>query len=393
MRILLANKFYYRRGGDCIYSIELENLLKAAGHQVAVFAMDFPENQNSEWAKYWPSEVAFSPQKPKAFLRAFLRPFGDRETVKNFISLLEEFKPDVLHLNNIHTQLSPIIAEIAHSRGIKVVWTLHDYKLVCPAYTCYCNGEICEACIAGSKKTCTTKRCVKNSLLGSIIAQKEAEAWNRERLEKCVDAFICPSAFMKSKMIQGDFVPEKQITLHNFIDVAKLAGEPIEKENCYCYVGRLSKEKGIKTLLNVAATKEQTLYILGTGPMHESLAAEFAANKQIKFMGHCDWNTCKNVLQKSKFSVITSEWYENNPLSVIESLSLGTPVLGANIGGIPELIEPGKTGELYKSGNTEDLSKKIDLMFSANYNYDAAAIQQKFSKQTYLEKILEIYGK
>ncbi|MCQ2107276.1 MAG: glycosyltransferase [Fibrobacter sp.] len=391
MRILLSNKFYYRRGGDCIYSIELESLLKAAGHEVAFFAMDFPENLSSPWSKYWPREVAFSPKKPGAFIRAFMRPFGDSETVKKFTAMLDEFKPDVLHLNNIHTQLSPVLAEIARARGVKVVWTLHDYKLVCPAYTCYSHGEICEECIGGSKKPCSAKCCVKNKL-GSIIAQKEAESWNCARLEKCVDKFVCPSAFMKAKMEQGGFDSSKLIALHNFIDEAKVASAFVEKEDCYCYVGRLSQEKGVRTLLKVAAQKSQTLYVLGTGPLSEELKAEFATCSQIKFMGHCDWNTCKAILLKSKFSVISSEWYENNPLSVIESLSLGTPVLGANIGGIPELIEPGVTGELFKSGDAEDLSKKVDTMFGNSYSYDAAALCKLYSRDNYLKQILDIYG-
>lgn len=392
MKILLANKFYYRRGGDCIYSIELESLLKSAGHEVAFFAMDFAENLDSEWSKFWPSEVAFSPKRPGAFVRAFRRPFGDSETVKKFTALLDEFKPDVLHLNNIHTQLSPIIAEIAHARGIKVVWTLHDYKLVCPAYTCYCKGELCEDCIGGSKKPCAKKGCVKNKL-GSVIAQKEAESWNCTRLENCVDTYVCPSSFMKGKMEQGGFDSSKLIPLHNFIDVSKVVHEETPKENCYCYVGRLSKEKGVQTLLKAASTKSQTLYVLGTGPLSDSLKAEFAAYPQIKFMGHCDWNTCKDVLLKSKFSVISSEWFENNPLSVIESLCLGTPVLGSRIGGIPELIECGKTGELYEPGNVTDLSKKIDVMFDRNYSYDVSPLLQKYSKQVYLDQILSIYSK
>lgn len=391
MRILLANKFYYRRGGDCIYSIELESLLREAGHEVAFFAMDFAENIESSWSKFWPREVAFSPKKPGAFIRAFKRPFGDSETISKFTALLDEFKPDVLHLNNIHTQLSPVIAEIAHSRGVKVIWTLHDYKLVCPAYTCYCNGELCEECIGGSKKPCSAKCCVKNKL-GSVIAQKEAETWNCSRLEKCVDKYVCPSAFMKKKMEQGGFEPSKLIALHNFIDISKLAHESVAKEDCYCYVGRLSKEKGVRTLLKAASQKKQVLYVLGTGPLSEELKNEFAAFPQIKFMGHCDWNTCKDILLKSKFSVISSEWYENNPLSVIESLSLGTPVLGANIGGIPELISAGVTGELYESGNKDDLSQKIDLMFSKSYCYDATALCQQYSKVSYLKQILEIYG-
>ena len=115
MRILLANKFYYRRGGDCIYMMNLEQLLTAHGHDVAVFAMDYPENLDTPWKKYFPSDMSK--------LSAFSRPFGDRETKRKFTALMDDFHPDVVHLNNIHTQLSPVIAEIAHQKGAKVVWT------------------------------------------------------------------------------------------------------------------------------------------------------------------------------------------------------------------------------------------------------------------------------
>lgn len=391
MRVLLANKFYYRRGGDCVYSIELENLLRAAGHEVAFFSMDYPENLDSAWKTYWPSEVAFSPKKPAAFFKAFMRPFGDSETVKKFTALLDAFKPDVLHMNNIHTQLSPVIAEIAHARGIRVVWTLHDYKLVCPAYTCFCNGKICEDCIGGDKRPCTTKKCLKNSWLASKIAEREANAWNRERLERCVDTYICPSRFMKSKMEQGGFDSSKLVAVHNFVDETKFAHGPVERECAYCYVGRLSGEKGAGTLLDIASRVDATLYVLGTGPLEAELRAKYASAKQIQFMGHCDWETCKSILLKSKFSVVPSEWYENNPFSVIEPLCLGTPVLGANVGGIPELIEPGKTGELFRMGDAGDLEKKIRMMLDKDYSFDVEPIRGHFSKDRYLEQMMSVY--
>ena len=138
MKILLANKFYYRRGGDCVHTLNLEQLLKAHGHEVAVFAMDYPENLETQWSKYFPSEVKF--KLGTGMIEALMRPFGTREVQRKFNALLDDFHPDVVHLNNIHSQLSPVIAEMAHERGIKVVWTLHDYKLLCPRYDCLRNG-------------------------------------------------------------------------------------------------------------------------------------------------------------------------------------------------------------------------------------------------------------
>ncbi|MDR1762568.1 MAG: glycosyltransferase, partial [Dysgonamonadaceae bacterium] len=144
MKVVLVNKFYYRRGGDCIYTLNLEDALKKHGCQTAVFAMQHPDNQPTEWSRYFPSEVGFTGGGNK--LKAARRILGDSEVKAKFSRLLDDFQPDAVHLNNIHSQLSPIVAEIAHNKGIKVVWTLHDYKLLCPRYDCMRNGKECSLC-------------------------------------------------------------------------------------------------------------------------------------------------------------------------------------------------------------------------------------------------------
>ena len=147
MRLLLVNKFYYPRGGDCIYTINLESLLKKHGYETAIFAMDYHRNIETPWKKYFPSEVRFH-MGPK-IIDSMLRPFGTKEVKEKYNAILDEFHPDVVHLNNIHSQLSPIVAELAHQRGINVVWTLHDYKLLCPRYDCMRNdGASCDDCFA-----------------------------------------------------------------------------------------------------------------------------------------------------------------------------------------------------------------------------------------------------
>lgn len=392
MKILIANKFYYPRGGDCIYAIGLEKLLTDAGHEVAFFAMDYPENLDSFWKQYWPSEVSFSPKKSLQFLHAFARPFGDKETKQKFTDLLDVFKPDVVHLNNIHTQLSPVIAEIAHARGIKVVWTLHDHKLICPAYLCHSQGKICEKCFCGDKSFCLKNKCVKNNWLASFIAMKEATVWNKERLISNVDTFICPSEFLKRQMLKGGFPENKIQVLPNFIDLDKIKGERLEKQAHYCYVGRLSEEKGIRTLLNVASSIPNKLKILGTGPLARELQDAYHNCTQIEFMGFQNWDVCRQVIASASFSVMPSECYENYPFAVIESLCLGTPVLGANIGGIPELIKEGMTGELFESGNKQELVEKLQIMIDKTYSFDYEPIAAAFSKDVYLAYLLNLYS-
>lgn len=392
MKILLANKFYYRRGGDCIYMLNLEKLLKAHGHEVAVFAMDYPENLDTPWKKYFPKNMSK--------LMAFTRPFGSHEVKSTFKKLLDDFKPDVVHLNNVHTQLSPVMAELAHQWGIKVVWTLHDYKLLCPRYDCLKNGNtICETCFNGDKKACLDNKCMKGSKLASFIGYKEAVVWNRERLEACTDVFICPSQFMADKMVQGGFSKSKMQTLCNFIDVEKCKFSSTDgtdytddvellpkKEDYYCFIGRLSHEKGAKTLIEAANQLPYKLVIIGGGPLMEELKS--VAHTNIKFVGFKQWDDIKQLVGKARFSVIPSEWYENNPLSVIEAQCLGTPVLGANIGGIPEL-----TDYTFSSGNIADLRLKIEKMWNSKLDYQqiASDAQHRYDAETYYDKLINIY--
>lgn len=392
MKILLANKFYYRRGGDCIYMLNLEQLLKAHGHEVAVFAMDYPENQDTPWKKYFPKNMSK--------LMAFTRPFGSHEVKSKFKKLINDFKPDVVHLNNVHTQLSPVMAELAHQRGIKVVWTLHDYKLLCPRYDCLKNSNtICEICFNGDKKACLDNKCMKGSKLASFIGYKEAVIWNRERLEASTDVFICPSQFMADKMVQGGFSKSKMQALCNFIDVEKCKFSPTDgtdytddvvvlpkKEDYYCFIGRLSHEKGAKTLIEAANQLPYKLLIIGGGPLMDELKA--VAHTNIEFVGFKQWDDIKQLVGKARFSVIPSEWYENNPLSVIEAQCLGTPVLGANIGGITEL-----TDYTFSSGNIADLKTKIEKMWNSKLDYKqiASDAQHRYDAETYYDKLINIY--
>lgn len=383
MRILLSNKFYYRRGGDCIYMMELEGLLKSKGHDVAVFAMEYPENQPSDWSKYWPSNMSK--------IKAFYRPFGDMEVKKKFNALLDDFRPDVVHLNNIHTQLSPIIAEIAHARGIRVVWTLHDSKLVCPCYTCMRNGKWCEECF--TQNTSVIKHCcMPGSIPGAFIGYLELKKWNEERLQEVCDLFLPPSQFMADTCIRGGYDKNKFRVLCNFIDLKKVENPSFDKGDFYVYLGRLTKVKGIKTLCEVASRLPYKLVVIGGGDLEYELREKYK-DSSIEFLGQKNWTEIRSVMEKAKFMVLPSEWSENNPLTVIEAQALGTPVLGARIGGIPELIEEGVNGMTFESKNDDDLEEKIECMMNKSFDYAdiARTAQDKYSSETYYQKLMEIY--
>ena len=381
MRILLANKFYYRRGGDCIVTMGLEDLLKVHGHAVAIYSMDYPENVESPWKKYWPKNMSK--------LDAFTRPFGAKLVVKGFNKLLDDFQPDVVHLHNVHTQLSPMIAEIAHERGIKVFWTLHDTKLVCPCYTCMRDGQWCEECF--TDKTAVIKhKCMPGSIPGAVIGYLEQRKWNAERLQACTAKFLPPSQFMADTCIRGGYDAGKFEVLCNFIDVNKVANPNFEKGDYYCYLGRVTEVKGIRTLCEAASKLPYKLKVIGGGDLLDVLKAKYP---DVEFLGQRNWDEFRPVLEGARFMVLPSEWSENNPLTVIESQSLGTPVLGARIGGIPELIEEGVSGMTFESGNVEELKEKIQQMWEAEFDYEAIAKESTscYSSEVYYERLMKIY--
>jgi len=405
MKILLANKFYYRRGGDCIYMLNLEQLLKQHGHEVAIFSMDYPENLDSPWKKYWPKNMSK--------LAAFTRPFGDAEVRRKWTALLDDFKPDVVHLNNIHTQLSPVIAEIAHSRGIRVVWTLHDTKLVCPCYTCTRDGKWCEECFT-DKKAVIRHKCMPGNIPGAIIGWREILKWNKDRLQACTDKFLPPSQFLADTMVKGGYSAEKMQVLCNFIDVSKVQNPSLKKDDYYVFLGRVNSVKGVPTLCKAAAQLPYKLIVIGGGELLPELQAQYKDCANIEFIGQKNWDEFRPILEGARFMVLPAEWSENNPLTVIESQSLGTPVLGARIGGIPELIcesscagdAAGKNGTAqnagengvangmtFVSGDVEDLKAKIEQMFATEFDYAsiAKAAQARYNAEAYYERLMKVY--
>ena len=392
MRVLLVNKFYYQRGGDCTAVFSTENLMKSKGHEVAVFSMQHPNNKQTVWNTYFPEEVSFSFSGVSKKASAAMRIFHSGEVVRKFRNLISNFNPDVVHLHNIHSYISPIVAKIAHDNGIKVVWTLHDYKLICPTYTCLRNGCICEECFY-DKKSVIKNKCMKNSRIASIMAYMEARYWNRKKLSEITNVFISPSAFLKTKMTEAGYSPEQIEVLPNFMPQSMMPAA--EKDNYYCYVGRLSYEKGIDTLLEAASKLPYKLKIIGGGPLLETYSNKYKSDK-IEFLGHTAPEELYRIVRNARLLVIPSVWYENNPFSVIESLCLGTPVIGARIGGIPELIEEDKNGLLFTPEDISELQAKIELCFSENISFDyekiASDAYNKFSPETFYNKLMIIYN-
>ncbi len=394
MRVLIVNKYYYYKGGDCTYALELERLLKAQGHEVAFFSMLGDKNFDSEYEKYFVSEVDFK-AKSKELAKIIKRPFGDKEVNQKFTQLMDDFQPEIIHLHNIHSHISPSILKIARDRNVSVVWTVHDYKLLCPVYTFRRDGRPCELCLT-NKINVVKHKCMSNSIAASMLAYLEAEYWNLDKILQLVDLFLPPSMFMYNKLREGGAPEEKLVHLPYFISEKRGISETIPSPlpKTYTYLGRLVPEKGIETLLEAAKDLEYTLNVIGDGPMFDELKLKYKQNNII-FHGYLNWEQMLPILMQSNFTVTPSEWYENYPFSIIESLSLGIPVLGSSIGGIPELIDERFSGMLFTPFDKNSLSLKITEMFSLNLivNYEKIRqnLREMLSQKHHLEILEDIY--
>lgn len=391
---LIVSKFGYRRGGAEAVAIDLARLLRGHGWRIALFAMDYPANEPAadDIPLFTAPEVSID--GPAAGrMRAAGRILGGAGVGDAFRRAIGEFRPDIVHFHNIHSYLSPEVVRIAAKAGIPTVWTLHDYKLICPTYSHLRSGKVCEECLSDPWAV-VRHRCMKQSLAASMLARAEIALWNRDRLQRWTDAFICPSGFMAAQMARGGYDPARLHTLCNFTTSGIRYEKRRRKPYC-CYVGRLSPEKGIDTLLRtVSETPPEgiTLKVAGDGPIARELKERYGRCTAIEFLGRQSVAGINALLSEAAFSIVPSEWYENNPLSVIESLSAGTPVVGAAIGGITELIGDGD-GVMFTPGDDESLRRAMSTAAGTSWDHDAIAARaaEAFSPDLHYRRLTEIY--
>ena len=366
MRILMINKFLYPNGGSETYIFKLGDYLKSQGHEVQYFGMEHKGRCVGNRVNAYTSDMDFHGGSKLAKLTYPLKTIYSSEARKKLRLVLNDFKPDVCHLNNFNYQLTPsIILEIQKWRKegnkCRIVFTAHDYQLVCPNHMCNNpnTGENCEKCLGGHFLNCVKGKCIHGSTARSVIGMLEAEFWKRNGAYNYIDTMICCSKFLKTKMDSNPLFAQKTIALHNFVD--KVEWKDTCKKEYALYFGRYSKEKGIETLIQVCKQLPDIPFVFaGTGP----LESELSGIPNVRNVGFQRGKALEKLIREARFSIYPSEWYENCPFSVMESQMYGTPVLGADIGGIPELIEAGKTGTLFESGNANELKEKIQTLWS-----------------------------
>lgn len=393
----MVNKFLYPNGGSETYIFKLGNYLKSQGHEVQYFGMEHEDRVVGNDVECYTSNMDFHSGKLKKIFYP-VKIIYSIEARKKIRKVLDDFCPDVIHLNNFNFQITPsIIYEIEKyreetNRRVKIVFTAHDYQLVCPNHMMNNpnTGENCEKCLGGKFINCIKGKCIHGSMIRSIIGTIEGYIYQTLKIYRYIDSVICPSHFMENKMKKNVMLKGKTITLHNFIDNVK--EKDVKKKDYVLYFGRFSEEKGIKTLIAVCKNLPYIQFIFaGTGP----LESEIANVKNIKNVGFQSGEALEVLIRQALFSIYPSEWYENCPFSVIESQLYTTPVLGADIGGIPELIEVGQTGELFTSGDSKDLQGKIETLWSDKERCELYAKNCKDIKfdtiSDYCNKLMKVY--
>ncbi|MCD7812317.1 MAG: glycosyltransferase [Ruminococcus sp.] len=399
MKVLMINKFLYPNGGSETYIFKLGDALKAHGHEVQYFGMEHEGRCVGNAVNAYTSDMDFHGGSKLSKLTYPIKTIYSSEARKKIRLVLDDFKPDVCHLNNFNYQLTPsIILEIRKwekesKHKVKIVFTAHDYQLVCPNHMMNnpATHENCEKCGHGAFTNCTKGKCIHGSTAKSAIGTMEATFWKIKGTYKQIDTIICPTQFMKSKMDYNPVFKEKTVAMLNFIDAVEW--KDTAKKNYVLYFGRFSEEKGIKTLISACRELPEIHFIFaGTGPLED----EMKGVKNIKNVSFQTGEALETLIREARFSIYPSEWYENCPFSVMESQMYGTPVLGADIGGIPELITVGKTGELFKSGDKADLKKQIQKLWSDKVLTDVYSQNCKDinfdTLEQYYQKIMRIYG-
>ncbi|MFA5339245.1 MAG: glycosyltransferase family 4 protein [Candidatus Omnitrophota bacterium] len=400
MKILVVNKYFYEKGGSEKVFFATRELLKANGHRVLDFSMHHPFDLESDNSKYFVSNVDYNKNGWRAKAINGLKLLYSWEASSKINSLLKTEKPDIAHLHNIHHQISPSIIRVLKKHGVPIVMTLHDYKLVCASYRLLNRDNICDSCKNGAYYQCALKKCVKGSFSKSLLNTLEMYLHHTVmHIYDDVNVFISPSRFLKTKMNEMGF-RGKIVYLPNFISANGYQPDFDHKENEITYFGRLSEEKGVLTLLKaIKKLPNIVVNIVGDGPLKETLEKEAFLDgiKNIRFFGHLKGADLHSVIKRSICTVLPSQWYENNPLSVLESFALGKPVIASRIGGIPELVMDGETGLTAEAGNSEDLGKKIEYLSSNAASATAMGrkarkfIEQEFNADKHYLSLMQIY--
>lgn len=396
MRILLVNKFLHPNGGSETYIFELGRWLTQLGHEVQYFGMEHEKRCVGNRINAYTSNMDFHHGSKLSKLSYPIRIIYSAEARRKLRMVLQDFEPDVVHLNNFNFQLTPsIILETDKWRRetghpCKIIYTAHDFQLVCPNHLMYSNAS-CNLCQGKHFMQCVRHRCIHGSAARSVIGALEGRFWKMLHVYKKLDHIVCCSEFMKWALDQYPDLQDKTVAILNFV-YTPIRKIETEKKDYVLYFGRYAAAKGVQTLLEVCRELPDIPFVFaGGGPLEDQL--QWPDN--VRNAGFLSGEALEQLIREARFSVYPSEAYENCPFSVIESIMYGTPVIGSNLGGLPELIRPGVDGDLFESGNQQQLKACILALWQDRdrlARYTQACASAEFDTvETYTQKLLKLY--
>ena len=369
MKILMVNKFLYPRGGSESYMLSLGAQMEKAGHEVEYFGMYDEKNTVGNSMGLYTQSMDFHSTGMARFLYPF-KIIYSFEAEKKIGKVLDNFKPDIVHMNNINFQLTPSIFYAVKKRNIPLVQTVHDYQMICPNHLLYNfdKNVPCEKCVKGSHFHCLRNRCIHNSAVKSLIGIIEAKFYSLLRTYRKVDLFICPGNFLERKLLSSKaFYKGKTHTIHNFINKEEFSCTETGSGNYIVFVGRLSKEKGVELLTKTAKLLPKYKFVVvGNGPEEKMVSGI----DNVETKGFLTGKELTQTMADAKILLLPSVCYENCPLSILEAHSMGVPVVTMNSGGMAELVEDGVTGLLAQSAKPEEVARQIEKIMEDEEFYN-----------------------
>lgn len=406
MKILLIDVYHFNKGGAETVCFNTGKMLEEQGHKVVYFTLKWEKNNPSPYSNYFP-ESKETRRGPLKQVKNLVNYFYHFEAAGKLEQLIQDEHPDLAHIHLMWGQITPSIFPVLKRHRIPILYTVHDFRIVCPAYT-FRNGkgQICEQCRGKYFYRCIVNSCTKGNRLLSVVMA--AEQYFRNAFfnpARYIDGFIYVSNFTKN--LQEKYMPAVKkipnIVLHNFSTSIIQRPKFMPEEKYFLFFGRLSHEKGVQTLINaIEGIPQCKLKVVGTGPLEEYLKKQQKEKhiRNVEFLGYKFGKELADLVSEAYFVIVSSECYENNPMTIIEAYSVGTPVIGARIGGIPEIVADGKTGFQFESGNVDDLRKKLilaDKLNGSEYSELSANTirfaNENLSKETYWNKLKDFYSK
>ena len=396
-RLLLLNSYHYRRGGADIVCLDQDAMFTGLGWRTAMMAMHHPKNLPSQWSDWFVEELEFGQTRGLAdTLVKAGKAIWSFEAQRKLRGLLDAFRPDVAHLHNVYHHLSPSVLPVLAQAGIPTVLTAHDLKIACPAYKMLNSGGLCERCRTGSVINVVRHRCVRDSLGASAVVAVESGLQRTLGIyRRHVGRVMVPSRFYRDKLIEWGWPVAQLAYVPNFVDADTFTPR-YEPGDYLLFAGRLAPEKGVHTLVNAAIAAGVPLRVAGSGPLEAELRALPGADR-IEWLGFCSGEDLWAQIRGARALVLPSEWYENAPMSVLEAYASGTPVVGARIGGIPEMIAE-DTGWTFRSGDVDDLTSVLrrvadtpDATVSAMGRRARERVEREFGRQRHVDGVLDVY--